>query len=161
MHHRARRSTIVAATAAAAAIAVAAVAAPLASQGAGSSGAGSTGAAPGVAAPAYASPGVVLVEIVDGQSYGMAFSPQRVSARLGDTVRFVQRGRLPHNVVFRMLAPGSDSSLARPSRYLERPGETLDLVLDARFRPGKHVYVCTPHEVLGMAGVLTVLPSEP
>ncbi len=31
---------------------------------------------------------------------------------------------------------------------------------DQRFAIGKHVYVCTPHEVLGMAGIIYVV-DEP
>ncbi|MFL5576433.1 MAG: plastocyanin/azurin family copper-binding protein [Gemmatimonadaceae bacterium] len=111
---------------------------------------------------ASAAPAVVQVEMVDGGPYAMAFAPVRVSARLGDTVRFVQRGRVPHNVVFRSVPPGADLTAlgaARDGPLLQRAGATYDVVLDGRFRPGKYVYVCAPHEVLGMAGVLNVRPA--
>jgi plastocyanin len=34
------------------------------------------------------------------------------------------------------------------------PGEKWDLILSDAAPMGKYVYVCTPHEVLGMAGIL-------
>ena len=97
---------------------------------------------------------VVVVQMVERGQYGMAFDPVRVTARIGDTLRFVQRGRLPHNVAFRSVPEGTALGGAAVGPYLERPGATYDVALDSRFHPGKHVYVCTPHEVLGMAGIL-------
>jgi plastocyanin len=102
---------------------------------------------------------LVVVEMVERGQYGMAFDPVRVTARLGDTLRFVQRGRLPHNVAFRSVPEGTELGEASVGPYLERQGATYDVVLDKRFVPGKHVYVCTPHEVLGMAGILYLGPA--
>jgi len=102
---------------------------------------------------------VVVVQMVERGPYGMAFDPVRATARLGDTLRFVQRGRLPHNVAFRSVPQGTRLGEAAVGPLLERQGATYDVVLDSRFQPGKHVYVCTPHEVLGMAGILYVTAS--
>lgn len=102
-------------------------------------------------------PAVIVVEMVEKGQYGMAFSPVRVTARAGDTLRFVQRGRAPHNVVFKSAPAGTELSAlgaAREGPLLARPGESYDVVLDGRFAPGKWVYVCAPHEVLGMAGIV-------
>jgi plastocyanin len=101
----------------------------------------------------------VIVQMVERGPYGMAFEPVRVTARIGDTLRFVQRGRLPHNVAFRSVPEGTELGEASVGPYLERSGATYDLALDGRFHPGKHVYVCTPHEVLGMAGILYLAPA--
>src|SRR5439155_1606265 len=48
-----------------------------------------------------ASPHVIVVHMVERLPYGIAFDPIRVTAQLGDTVRFVQLGGMPHNVEFR------------------------------------------------------------
>lgn len=95
-------------------------------------------------------------------SRSSSFAPVRVSARLGDALRFVRHGRVPHNVVFRSAPPGADLAAlgtARDGPILTRDGATYDVVLDGRFMPGRYGYVCAPHEVLGMAGVLTVRPA--
>ena len=109
------------------------------------------------AAPRAAS--VVVIEMIDGGPYGMTFKPVRATARLGDTLRFVQRGRAPHNVVFRSAPPGADVATlgaAREGPLLAQAGATYDVALDERFAPGRWVYVCAPHEVLGMAGTVTI-----
>jgi plastocyanin len=106
--------------------------------------------------PPAATPRVVGVAMVDGASYGMRFDPVRVTVRRGDTLRFTQTGGMPHNVEFRSVPDGTELGGQRVGPYLESRGQTYDLVIDARFAPGKHVYVCTPHEVLGMAGIVYV-----
>ena len=114
--------------------------------------------------PAARGPAVIRVEMVENGPYGMAFAPVRATARIGDTLRFVQRGRAPHNVVFKSGPGGADPDAlgaARQGPLLARGGDTYDVVLDGRFQPGKWVYVCTPHEVLGMAGIVNVQPAAP
>jgi plastocyanin len=109
-------------------------------------------------------PAVVVIEMIDGGPYGMTFKPVRVTARLGDTLRYVQRGRAPHNVVFRSAPAGAELSALgdlREGPLLAQVGATYDVPLDARFAPGRWVYVCAPHEVLGMAGTVTVEPASP
>ena len=101
---------------------------------------------------------MITVRAVDGGPYAMAFEPTRVTAAPGDTVRFVQAGRLPHNVEFRSAPQGVSLDELPKGPFLERMGSTYDVVIAERFRPGKYVYVCTPHEVMGMAGVITVAP---
>jgi plastocyanin len=102
---------------------------------------------------------VVVIEMIDGGPYGMTFKPVRATARLGDTLRFIQRGRAPHNVVFKSAPPGADVATladAREGPLLAQVGATYDVALDGRFVPGRWVYVCAPHEVLGMAGTVTI-----
>ena len=94
--------------------------------------------------------------MIDDSSYGMRFEPVRVRVRYGDTVRFVQAGRTPHNVEFKAAPAGTELGRQRVGPLLTRRGEAYEVVIDRRFAVGKHLYVCTPHEVLGMAGLLYV-----
>jgi plastocyanin len=105
--------------------------------------------------PTSARQRVITVRMVDGV-YAMAYDPPRVTAVQGDTVRFVQAGRLPHNVEFRSVPAGVDLGDLAKGPFIEKTGATYDVVIDARFQPGRYVYVCTPHEVMGMAGIITV-----
>jgi plastocyanin len=99
---------------------------------------------------------VVDVAMIDGTSYGMRFDPVRVTVRRGDTLRFTQKGGMPHNVDFRSVPAGTRLGAQQVGPLLKSRGETYEVVIDARFAAGKHVYVCTPHEVLGMAGIVNV-----
>jgi len=107
-----------------------------------------------------AAPHTVIVRMIDQGPYGMAFDPTRVTVHRGDTVRFVQAGNLPHDVEFKSVPEGTDLGALRSGPNLKTRGETYDIVIDQRFEAGKHVYVCTPHDVLGMAGVIYVV-DEP
>ncbi|PYO97944.1 MAG: hypothetical protein E6K55_14160 [Gemmatimonadetes bacterium] len=106
--------------------------------------------------PPPARPRVIVVRMVERVPYGIAFDPVRVSAQPGDTVRFVQAGGMPHNVEFRSVPMAADLGELRVGPMLVSVGQTYDVVIDGRFPPGKYVYVCTPHEVLGMAGIIYV-----
>ena len=102
----------------------------------------------------------VIVRMIDQGLYGMAFDPTRVTVHRGDTVRFVQAGNLPHNVEFKSVPERTDLGASRIGPNLKALGDTYSIVIDQRFEVGKHVYVCTPHEVLGMAGIIYVV-AEP
>jgi len=102
----------------------------------------------------------VVVRMIDQGLYGMAFDPTRVTVHRGDTVRFVQAGNLPHNVEFKSVPERTDLGASRIGPNLKALGDTYSIVIDQRFEVGKHVYVCTPHEVLGMAGIIYVV-AEP
>ena len=99
---------------------------------------------------------VVLVKMVDVSPTEYRFQPAEISVQPGDTLRFEQAGAMPHNVEFRDIPIGTDLGAARSSPYLTRSGERYDLVIDSRFATGVHNFVCTPHESLGMRGILTV-----
>ncbi len=111
--------------------------------------------APGQASVPAGRP-VIVVQAVDGTSYGMRFEPVRITVQPGDTVRFLQAGGLPHNVEFKSTPDGTALGGERVGPLLYKRGETYDLVIDQRFAIGKHMYVCTPHEALGMAGLIYV-----
>ena len=105
-------------------------------------------------------PRVTVVRMVERVPYGIAFEPARVTALPGDTVRFVQAGGMPHNVEFRSIPAAVDLGERRVGPMLVSIGQTYDIVIDGRFLPGKYVYVCTPHEGFGMAGIIYV-PERP
>ena len=106
--------------------------------------------------PGTATARTVTVRMIDQGLYGMAFDPTRVTVHRGDMVRFVQAGNLPHNVEFKSVPQRTDLGVSRIGRDLKAWGETYSIVIDQRFAAGKHVYVCTSHEVLGMAGIIYV-----
>ncbi len=112
------------------------------------------------AAAPEAGPQVRVVLMVERGQYGIAFEPQRTQATLGDTVRFIQHGVLPHNVMFRSMPEGANLGGALEGPLITASGATYDLVLDDRFVAGKYLFVCTPHETLGMAGLLYVAPAS-
>lgn len=116
----------------------------------------------------------VEVEMVD-----FAFRPATVTARPGDTIRFVQTTTSPHNVEFRdvpddatlgeeYVVPveeiGTRAAVYPPPRmgpFLVQEGETYEFVVTGAFAPGEYGYVCTPHEPMGMTGKLIVeKPTE-
>lgn len=107
-----------------------------------------------------AAPRTVIVRMIDQGLYGMAFDPTRVTVHRGDTVRFVQAGNLLHNVEFKSVPEQTDLGTSRIGPNLKARGETYSIVIDQRFAVGKHVYVCTPHEVLGMAGIIYVVDES-
>ena len=103
------------------------------------------------------------------------FSPNIITARVGDTLAFVNGRGGPHNVQF------SDDSLSDAAHRLidaampERPkqpwsrdvplaspllvlnGETYKVVVPA-LPPGRYRFFCTPHLNGGMRGELVVVP---
>jgi plastocyanin len=105
-----------------------------------------------------AEPGhVVVVKLVvktGGSSFG--FEPASVNVEHGDTLRFVEDAGVMHNVHFKSHPSGSRLGGAATGPYLTAKGQTYDLVIDARFTDGRYEFVCDPHEMLGMHGVLTV-----
>lgn len=99
---------------------------------------------------------VVLVKAVDVSPTAFRFEPSDVTAQAGDTIRIQQTGTTPHNVEFRETAAGANLGDAMMGPFLTAPGETYDLVLNARFTAGAYKFVCTPHEPMGMHGTLTI-----
>jgi len=103
------------------------------------------------------------------------FSPSLITARVGDTLAFVNGRGGPHNVQF------SDDSLSDAAHRLidaampERPkqpwsrevplagpllvldGDTYRVVVPA-LPPGRYRFFCTPHVSGGMRGELVVVP---
>ena len=103
------------------------------------------------AAPDSATPRVITVKMV-----GYTFQPAHVTVKPGDIVRYVQTTTMPHNVHFKDVPNGVNLGDVQQSKYLVTNGETFDLRIDGRFKPGTYNYVCTPHESLGMKGSIVV-----
>ena len=95
---------------------------------------------------------VHMVSTPDGASGH--FEPANVTAKKGDTVRFITDGKAPHNVDFAAAENVGKSNLPAASQYLTAPNQTFDLVvgMDA----GTYNFQCDPHAAMGMKGVLTV-----
>ena len=100
---------------------------------------------------------VVVVKLVmRGGTMPFAFEPASVIVQRGDTLRFVEDAGVMHNVHFKSHPDGARLGAAAAGPYLTNKGQAYTLVIDARFTDGRYEFVCDPHELLGMKGVLTV-----
>ena len=99
---------------------------------------------------------VVVKLIVNAGGSTFGFEPANVAVQHGDTLRFVEDAGVMHNVRFKSHPGGARLGAAATGPYLTAKGQTYDLVIDARFTDGRYEFVCDPHELLGMHGVLTV-----
>ena len=128
-----------------AALAGVAVPPPSASSG-GSGGNSASSAATGATKPVAAAPaaGTAKAKTHEIKVNEMTFSPATLNARVGDTVSWVNVGKIPHTVTAQNKS--FDKVLA--------PGERYNLVLT---KEGSIPYVCTYHP--GMDGSLTVGPA--
>lgn len=105
------------------------------------------------AAPSH----VIVVKLVmRSGSVPFAFEPANATVQRGDTLRFVEDAGVMHNVHFKSHPDGARLGSAASGPYLTNKGQTYSLVIDARFTDGKYEFVCDPHEMLGMHGVLIV-----
>ena len=100
---------------------------------------------------------VVIVKLVmRNGSMPFAFEPASATVQRGDTLRFVEDAGVMHNVHFKSHPDGARLGAAAAGPYLTNKGQTYNLVIDGRFTDGTYEFVCDPHEMLGMHGVLTV-----
>lgn len=105
---------------------------------------------------AQSAPHVITVKMADAPGGQFVFQPAAITAQRGDTVRFVQASSAPHDVDFRKIPKGAKLGAESTGPYVMTPGQTYDLVIDARFVDGVYDFVCDPHESVGMHGTLTV-----
>lgn len=94
--------------------------------------------------------------IVKVEMRGNQFRPGRVEVRVGDTVRFVQRGVMEHNVAIREVPDGAPGELKKVSPYMREEGEHWDLPITEKFVTGTYRFVCTPHVQQDMEGWIVV-----
>ncbi len=106
-------------------------------------------------------PQVVTVRMVDKSATQYVFEPADITVAPGTVVRFELTGSIPHNVEFKKGPSGTDLGAARMGPFLLAKGQTYEVMIDARFTLGTHDYVCTPHEMMGMKGTITVQNSDP
>ena len=104
---------------------------------------------------------IVTVRMVDKSATQYVFEPADITVAPGTVVRFELTGSIPHNVEFKDVPAGTDLGDARLGPFLLRKGETYEITIDERFVAGTHQYVCTPHEMMGMKGTITVLSGDP
>ncbi len=103
---------------------------------------------------------VVVKLVMKSGSVPYAFEPATVSVQRGDTLRFIEDAGVIHNVHFKSHPSGARLGAATSGPFLTTKGQTYDLVIDARFTEGRYEFVCDPHEMVGMHGVLSV-ESDP
>ncbi len=106
-------------------------------------------------------PQIVTVRMVDKSATEYAFEPADITVAPGTLVRFELTGSIPHNVEFKDVPPGTDLGDVRFGPFLLTKGQTYELMIDESFAMGTHEYVCTPHEMMGMKGTITVQNSDP
>ncbi len=106
-------------------------------------------------------PQVVTVRMVDKSATQYVFEPADITVAPGTVVRFELTGFIPHNVEFKEVPAGTDLGDARLGPFLLTKGATYEITIDERFVAGTHEYVCTPHEMMGMKGTITVLDGDP
>jgi plastocyanin len=96
------------------------------------------------------------------------YRPDRLTIKVGDTVRWVMISGAPHNVAFweDSIPQGARETLVSAipaqgklgplsSALLTQPNATVEVKF-AGVPTGRYAYFCTPHLPLGMTGVLTI-----
>lgn len=101
-----------------------------------------------------------VVRMIDKSPTEFAYEPASVTASVGDVIQFVQTTATPHNVDFREAPNGADLGTAKTGEFMLAPEQKYELRIDERFRAGSYRFVCTPHELLGMKGTLTVVAAK-
>ena len=90
----------------------------------------------------------VIVEMLNKRDDGkkMVFSEDVVKVDVGDTIKWVASDK-GHNVEF----------IAGPDGFSLPPKSGLNKDVSITFdKPGVYLYVCTPHKVMGMIGLVVV-----
>ncbi len=125
---------------------------------------------PAADAPTATASGIVheiRMQLTASGSY--VFSPANMTLKVGDAVRWINESGPPHNVAFKAdnlptsgedfltQAYASDAQKIGPmsGRLMIQVGDTYEISF-AGAPPGTYGYTCTPHEALGMSGVLTI-----
>lgn len=102
--------------------------------------------------------------LFDGARYH--FDPADLTIRQGDGVRWILISGAPHNVEFLLseIPAGADSVLAANMPRTDAPltgpmllGANEQYVVSfANVPTGTYGYICTPHQMMGMKGTITV-----
>jgi plastocyanin len=96
--------------------------------------------------PTNPTPQTVEIEVFD-----FSFQPETVSVRAGDTVRWIQRGQIPHTATSGV--PGAADAGALFDEPLGQTGDAAEVTLT---RAGTFPYFCRPHPF--MTGSIAVTP---
>ena len=106
-------------------------------------------------------PEIVTVKMVDKSATEYAFEPAEITVAPGTIIRFEMTGFMPHNVEFKDVPSGTKLGAAQFGPFLTTEGQVYEIKIDERFAPGTHLYVCTPHAMMGMTGVINVEAPTP
>jgi plastocyanin len=122
--------------------------------------------APAAAAAPAATGATVNVDMVlEGTAY--KYVPAELKVKAGDVINFKNVSGGPHNVAFdpKGIPAGSESAIDAALGTAKMGPLTGNLIVEANgvytlntagFPAGTYNYFCTPHQALGMKGVLTV-----
>merc|ERR1712048_418060 len=93
--------------------------------------------------------------LLGSDSGGLAFVPETLTIKSGETVDFKNNVGFPHNVVFDedAVPDGVDAGALSREDYLNAPGETFSMKFD---KAGTYGYYCEPHQGAGMKGKIVV-----
>jgi len=96
-----------------------------------------------------------------GADNGMlVFQPDKITAKPGDTVKWVINKVPPHNVVFDdKTIPNGDKALAKSLSHQQlemTPGQGFEVTIPKDAPAGEYNYYCAPHRSAGMVGKITV-----
>ena len=108
--------------------------------------------------------------VLEGSSY--KYVPANLTVKAGDQIKFINVSGGPHNVAFKeadvpaAVATRLDANMPATVGAMQKMGKMNGpLVTEpngtytisfAAIPAGKYPYVCTPHEALGMKGIITV-----
>ena len=99
---------------------------------------------------------VHVVKMVDISETEFAFQPAEITVKPGDVIRWEQTGVMPHNVEFR-----EGPMAGTMSDFLVTPGQTYEVTIAADMAAQSFKYLCTPHELMGMVGTITIAAPTP
>lgn len=96
-----------------------------------------------------------------GSDKGMlAFEPNKLTVKPGDTIEWVNNKVPPHNVVFDTAGtPNKSADLAKSlshKQLLMTPGQSVKTTIPTDAPPGDYSFYCEPHRGAGMMGKVTV-----
>jgi len=93
---------------------------------------------------------------------GLAFQPNKIIIKPGDTVEWLNNKVLPHNVVFDPAKnPDKSAALAKSLSHKKlalTPGQKFQTIFPADAPAGDYTFYCEPHRGAGMVGKITVQP---
>ncbi len=81
----------------------------------------------------------------------LAFEPNTLSVKPGDTIKWKNNKLPPHNVVFEGLAKNLSHN-----KMLFKPGEEFTTTIPSDLPGGEYSFYCMPHRGAGMVGKVIV-----
>jgi plastocyanin len=98
------------------------------------------------------------VEIKMGADNGLLkFSPEKVTIKPGDTVKWINNKVGPHNVVFdTSKMPAATAKEFSHKKLAMGAGESYETTFPSDVAPGEYTYYCEPHRGAGMVGKIVV-----